>query len=129
MAVAVAMSSAVGAVPSVLEAFMMTDTPPWMSSPWVILSPTGVKPITHTTSTTQRITRVEAQRRTVGFILRLRVFLARTLDLPRRPPLGEAPSEDFHRSRPASSDLLFLSAMCRYLLYGGHAPAHKRVKL
>ena len=47
MDVAVCMSSLVGWVPSDLEAERMTETPPWMSRPWVIFSPTGVKATAH----------------------------------------------------------------------------------
>jgi hypothetical protein len=39
---------------------MMTDTPPRMSSPWVIFSPTGVNAMTHATSTAKSTTSVDA---------------------------------------------------------------------
>ena len=60
MVVAVAMSSADGADPSGLLAVMMTDTPPRMSSPWVIFSPTGVNAMTHATRTASSTTSVDA---------------------------------------------------------------------
>ena len=59
MVVAVAMSLALGVEPSEVDARMITDTPPLISRPWVIFSFTGVKPITETTRTTKRTTRVD----------------------------------------------------------------------
>ena len=60
MATAESMSASVTAAPSGLLAVMMTETPPWMSRPWVIFWSTGVKPTTQTTSTTSSTSRVPA---------------------------------------------------------------------
>lgn len=56
--VAVAMSSELGVDPSALFAAMMTETPPCMSRPCVMRSPSGVKPTAAATSTTASTTRV-----------------------------------------------------------------------
>jgi hypothetical protein len=62
------------------------------------------------------MTSVDAQRRVVGFILLLLDFFWD------RPPLFElAPSEEFQRATPLSSDAFFLRAM-NNLLYRGQRP-------
>lgn len=60
METALVMSSSVTADPSGLLAVMMTDTPPRMSRPWVIFSPSGVKPMTQNTRITARANSVPA---------------------------------------------------------------------
>ena len=68
MEVAVTMSPDEGVLPSAFCARMMTDTPPWMSRPVVMRSPRGVKPRTHTPSTTTSTTSVETYLRTCGLM-------------------------------------------------------------
>ena len=58
IATAESMSASVTALPSGLLAVMMTETPPWISKPWVIFWSRGVNPTTHTANTTRSTTRV-----------------------------------------------------------------------
>ena len=59
MVLALFISSAVGAEPSCLEAVRITETPPWMSRPVVMRSPSGVKQNAHAKQTTAVTTSVE----------------------------------------------------------------------
>ncbi len=59
-ATAEARSSCVTALPSGLLAVIVTETPPWMSRPWVIFSLSGQNPITHATRIASSTTSVLA---------------------------------------------------------------------
>jgi hypothetical protein len=63
------------------------------------------------------MTSVDAQRRVVGLIFLFADFFF----WDRPPPLEPAPSEEFQRATPLSSDAFFLRAM-NNLLYRGQRP-------
>ena len=52
-------SSTVGVEPSCFDAVRITETPPWMSRPVVMRSPSGVKQKIHATQTAAVTTSVE----------------------------------------------------------------------